>query len=465
MLIPSLSANQLEVLFQSFPESLCLLHFEGTFVKVNPAFAETSGYSNRELVDRKFTDFVHPHDRKYTVEVLGRMRFGEAACKFENRFEFKNSQYKRLLWNCYTIRQNELFYCSAIDISEKTASFRQPGQSESANKAAEPLSINPVKESKDDKILHHQWMDNIIENYTDGFFTLNRNWTVKAFNQKAQRMVDLPEPLINKNFWSLFPVGTDHQLFREAKRSLEKNQTVHFEEFYPHLNKWLEITAYPYQDTVTLFFKDTTIRKNQEIDLQHLAEDYKILFANNPLPMWAYDLDQLKILMVNNAALSLYGYTREEFLALNLYDLRPEVEHERLRQELKDKYLYHPLKLSSEWQHKKKDGSIIYVDIASHMIKLSEHRARLIVANNITERRRVQTKLLSQNKQLREIAQLSSHELRGPIASILGLVSLFDENNTNFNLNNRIIKNLERCAKDMDKVIHAIVKKTYEDGI
>jgi signal transduction histidine kinase len=104
------------------------------------------------------------------------------------------------------------------------------------------------------------------------------------------------------------------------------------------------------------------------------------------------------------------------------------------------------------------------VDIASHPIKLNDRPARLIVVNNITARRKAQTKLLQQNTQLREIAQLSSHELRGPVASILGLVSLFDKNNQDRALNNQIIENLKTSAGDLDKVIHQIVKKTHEEG-
>jgi PAS domain S-box-containing protein len=362
--------------------------------------------------------------------------------------------------------EKKLFYCSVTDISGHKQGEASLTQSSESEKPGETTFMSPVSGTDEEKARYHRWMDNIIENYTDGFFTLSRNWTVIAFNQMAQRMVHLPKrSLINANFWSLFPVEPDHRLYREARRSLAKNQTVHFEEFYPHLNKWLEITAYPDNDTVTLFFKDTTIRKEQELDLQHLAEDYKILFANNPLPMWAYDLDKFRIVMVNNAALSLYGYTRKEFLALSLYDLRPESEHERLKEELKQKDIFRDLKLSSEWLHKKKDGTIMYVDIASHQIKLNDHRARLIVANNITDRRKAQNKMEAQNKQLKEIAQISSHDLRGPVASILGLVSLFDESNADINLNKQIIKHLESCAKDMDKVIHTIVKKTYEEGM
>ena len=464
MQITGLSAQQLELLFGGFPESLCLFHFDGNFQKANPAFSAISGYTNEELVSRSFIEFIHPQDRETTLERLSQLRLKDDACQFENRFKIKGSDYKWIRWNCYKLKQNELFYCSATDISQQK--IAETILAESERPASASTFISPLTGTEVEKFRYQEWMNNIIENYTDGFFTLSRDWTVIAFNQMAQRMVNLSKhSLVNANFWSLFHVGTDHQLYTEARRSLDNNQTVHFEEFYPHLNKWLEITAYPYNDTVTLFFKDTTVRKKQEIDLQRLAEDYKVLFANNPLPMWAYDLDELKIVMVNNAALNLYGYTRKEFLALNLYDLRPEAEHQRLKEELKNKDIFKDLKLSSEWQHIKKDGSVIYVDIASHLIRLNEHRARLIVANNITDRKKAQDKLVTQNKRLREISQLSSHDLRGPVASILGLVSLFDESNVDISLNNQIVKHLEICAKDLDKVIHAIVKKTYEEGM
>ena len=181
--------------------------------------------------------------------------------------------------------------------------------------------------------------------------------------------------------------------------------------------------------------------------------------------MWAYDINELKFLMVNNAALDLYGYTREEFLNLDLFDLRPEAEHDRLRKEIASGDLTKELRLSQEWQHLKKDGSIIDVDITSNQIQLNDRPARLIVVNNITARRKTQNKVFKQNIRLREIAQLSSHDLRGPVASILGLVSLFDEENEDINLNNQIIANLKISAQLLDKVIHDIVKKTYVEDL
>lgn len=325
-------------------------------------------------------------------------------------------------------------------------------------------SAQQIKKSDPEKLPDKSWIDT-IEILTDGFFILKHDWTVVAFNQMAQLLINLPENLIKQaDFWSLFPADSEGQFCASAKEALEIHKTVHTESFFPHLNQWLEITVHPSSDKVTLFIKDITTRKKQELDLIHLEQDYEVLFDNNPMPMWAYDVEKLQMLMVNDAALSLYGYNRAEFLKLNLFEIRPESEHERLKNQLDKKHLFKAHKLSEEWVHMKKDGSLIFVDIASHQINLNDHEARLIVVNNITAYRKAQNKLLKQDTTLREIAQLSSHDLRGPVASILGLVSLFDEENLDVNLNNLIIENLKECATNLDKVIHAIVKKTYEDN-
>jgi light-regulated signal transduction histidine kinase (bacteriophytochrome) len=61
---------------------------------------------------------------------------------------------------------------------------------------------------------------------------------------------------------------------------------------------------------------------------------------------------------------------------------------------------------------------------------------------------------------LQEIASISSHNIRRPVATIMGLVSLFDKNNLNNSLNKDIMEHLETTALELDDVIHIIVEKT-----
>lgn len=129
--------------------------------------------------------------------------------------------------------------------------------------------------------------------------------------------------------------------------------------------------------------RDITKRKLDEEKLIESESLYKYLFEHNPLPMWVYDLDTLKFLAVNNAAISKYGYSKEEFLSMTIKDIRPDDEIPALMKniaEVKD-----DLQKSRPWKHKLKDGRIIYTEISSHGLNYEGHNARLVLANDITE--------------------------------------------------------------------------------
>jgi len=111
---------------------------------------------------------------------------------------------------------------------------------------------------------------------------------------------------------------------------------------------------------------------------------YRQLFEANPLPMWVYDRETLAFLAVNDAAVDHYGYSREEFLAMTIADIRPTSDVPALldRANRRTSGFEH----AGVWQHRKRDGSIISVEITWHQIEFSGRSARLVLANDITAR-------------------------------------------------------------------------------
>jgi PAS domain S-box-containing protein len=202
------------------------------------------------------------------------------------------------------------------------------------------------------------------------------------------------------------------------------------------------------------------LKKNQESLIQS-QENYKNMFSNNPTPLWTYDMESKRFSMVNDAALKLYGYTRAEFLKLNLFSIRIEEEHEKLRKYLESKAFLEDLNVEYEWTHLKKDGTEMIVDVVSHPMLINGRRSRLVAIKDITDKKKDRQEILAQNQRLREIAQISSHETRKPLASILGLVTLFDKENLANPLNKEIVQYLDVTAHELDTVIHNIVKKTW----
>ena len=113
---------------------------------------------------------------------------------------------------------------------------------------------------------------------------------------------------------------------------------------------------------------------------------FRLLFENNPLAMWVYDLQTLRFLEVNDAAVARYGYSRDEFLGLRLTDIRPAEDIPLLTENLGAPRP--SFQESGPWRHRLKDGRIIWVQIASHLTEWQGRRAALVVAQDITERRR-----------------------------------------------------------------------------
>ena len=106
----------------------------------------------------------------------------------------------------------------------------------------------------------------------------------------------------------------------------------------------------------------------------------------NPLPMWVFDPDTLAFLAVNQAAIAKYGYAREEFLGMTLNDIRPPEDIPALLRELSIRS--EDLREAGQWRHRKKDGTLIDVEIRRHDLKWQGRDATLVVANDITERKR-----------------------------------------------------------------------------
>ncbi|MBI3650767.1 MAG: PAS domain S-box protein [Acidobacteria bacterium] len=149
--------------------------------------------------------------------------------------------------------------------------------------------------------------------------------------------------------------------------------------------------------------RETTPRQHGE-EVQQLSEAHNLLlFAINPQPMWFYDVESLEFLAVNDAAIASYGYSREEFLAMTLRDIRPPKDIPNLEKEARE---YRPgFKFSGEWQHLKKDGSLIEVAINSYSISLAGREARLAQVTNITERKKTERQLKQSEERFRALIE------------------------------------------------------------
>jgi two-component system cell cycle sensor histidine kinase/response regulator CckA len=152
------------------------------------------------------------------------------------------------------------------------------------------------------------------------------------------------------------------------------------------------------------FVTDVTERKRAEEALHQAEEQYRLLFEDNPHPMWVYDPETLAFLAANRTAVLQYGYSREEFLAMKVLDLHPPEDLPALLEELSR--VGH-LDRVDTGKHRKKDGTIIDVEITGRSLIFAGRRARIALGQDITERTRAAEALQRSEERFRALIENS----------------------------------------------------------
>jgi PAS domain S-box-containing protein len=158
-------------------------------------------------------------------------------------------------------------------------------------------------------------------------------------------------------------------------------------------------------------------------ELEQSQERYRLLFDRNPLPMWVYDTETLAFLAVNDAAVSHYGYSQEEFAAMTIKDIRPEEDVPALLAALGQGMGSMD---TGGFRHRKKDGSIIDVEITAGRVVFDGRDAALVLANDVTDRKRLEREF-AQTQKMDAIGRLAggiAHDFNNVLLVIAGHVSL-----------------------------------------
>lgn len=357
--------------------AMVLTDIQNRFLRVNDAFGKLFGYRPSEMLGMAMADITHPDDLAESYERREALLAGERPFfQMEKRYLHKKGNVIWGLTNVSLVRDAKgvplIYVGQVLDISRRKRTEAR------------------LRES-------HGLLNAVVEGTADAVFIKDREGRYLLFNGAASQMVGKPvNDVIGRNDLALFDEASARVVMARDQRVLATGQAETEEEVLTAagVTRVFLATKAPYRNNqgeivgVIGISRDVTAQKRAQDELRASEERYRSLFESNPHPMWVYDAETLRFLAVNEAASAHYGYSRAEFLGMTIRDIRPPEDVEVLLDQLAQ-----PLPRLGRariWRHRKKDGSRIDVEISSHELIFDGRNARLVLAHDVTARRRAE---------------------------------------------------------------------------
>jgi PAS domain S-box-containing protein len=116
----------------------------------------------------------------------------------------------------------------------------------------------------------------ILESIGDAFFAVDKNWVVTYWNRMAEKMLGMPKAdIIGRNLWDVYAAFIDSESYKKYHLALETNSIVRFEDYFPQNDTWFDISAFPSEKGLSVYFKDITERLNYIKAIEEQNENLK----------------------------------------------------------------------------------------------------------------------------------------------------------------------------------------------
>ena len=368
-------------IINSMPGIFFLFNKEGKYLRWNKNFEIVSGYTPAEIKLLHPLQFVSDSETKIIKDKIEKV-FIKGSDTVESLFRCKDEKIIPFYFTGMQIlyENQECLMGIGIDISEKIQSQKELFESE-----------------KKFRTLVQQASDGIIITDEDGNFI--------EVNETAATLTGYKkEELDNMNTDDIFfeEGGVKIPLRYNAMSSGAVVISEHFIRRKDGKMINVEVSAKQlYDGRFQRILRDITERIQVEEALRASEKKYRLLFNDNPLPMWINLQGDSSFIDVNNAALISYGYSKNEFFKMKLADL------DSLSNSLKKhlpKEKADSIKMQSVFEHVKKDGRKIKVNILMHDIIFEGKPAILSLANDITAKFEAEENLQKSNEALRDLA-------------------------------------------------------------
>jgi len=364
------SQKRFEQLLQNSFDTIVLLDENGIQKYVSASAERMHGYAAEELVDIPVIDqLIHPEDQEKVRDAFRKIiETGEGGAEYRHKkkrggwvyFEARgtnqlaNPDIRGVVVNVRDITERKKFEAVLKNEKERISTI--------LNIVTDPIFV------KDDK---HR-------------FTLGNKafFNIVGLNENEVIGKTLSENIPKKEIDNFLKI--DRNVLDTGNPNISEVELTIGSQTKTIVTSKVRFTDESGEKFLVGSIHDITERKKNEEIIKESEKKYRLLFENNPQPMWVYDIETYAFLAVNDAAVLKYGYSREEFLRMTIKDIRPPEDVAKLIENVS--LVTQGIENSGVWRHCKKDGSLIFVEITSYVLEFEGKKAELVLSNDITDR-------------------------------------------------------------------------------
>ena len=418
------------------------------FLRVNNAAMELYGYTQAEFLKLTLKDIRikgdHSQLNKLYKSLMNSERLHDVGV-WTHRKKSEEEFFAHIYWQPTKFEGRKAQLLVAIDETKTIANAKRN----------EELT-NEIK-------AYATKVNNILESITDGFFAVDKDWKFTYVNRVFEKtFARKRENLIGQNVWEVFPAKFGEKIAPRYERAMRTRKHFNFEEYFDALDMWFSVSVYPSEGGLAVYIQDVTKSRKLKEKIFNDQINLNALINNTEDLIWSIDKD-LNLLSANEA----YKKRMQSFIKKKVKEGQPvilEDTDEELRKKWADLY---KKALAGKSYHIESvapttDGSVMYAEVSFNPIR--NLRQEIVgvgcYARDITERKKHQLMIEHHNRLLEDIAWKQSHKMRGPVASILGIMQIFDFNDLGNPFNLELLQHLKVTAEKLDNMIKDIVNST-----
>ena len=269
--------QRLDAIFNATHDLIFLVNDERKFIQVNKSAVKVLGYSTNELLGMCAEDI-----------------YDSSVASTDNMYE---------LWDAFLINGT---HKGVVKVRTKSGGIIICSHTATTNilpglhlSILTDITLNEENLKKIKQQANK--IDNILNNISDCFFTIDKDSIITYWNKAAEKTTSInKDQVLGKNIWEIFAAAKKTSIYVNYQKAIASKVPVHFEEYYEPLKMWNRISAYPTEEGLAVFFCDITAEKKHTLEIQEARNNQSALINSCKHLIWSVD-HEMKLLSYNDA--------------------------------------------------------------------------------------------------------------------------------------------------------------------